>query len=215
MDHGTGCLICSSAADALTLESGKKYSFCPECEFISIDKRFRISEKEARLRYLRHNNSSSNKGYVDMLRGLAGYITEHMPGEGRCVLDFGCGPVPVLGEILESKGFTVSIFDPLFFSNDDFTGKEYDAVILNEVIEHLESPHAVLSDLKRLLAPGGCFVFSSLLHSGSEDDFRNWWYKEDVTHISFFSERTVDVLARRIKMKKLHCDGRSRWVYVR
>ena len=34
-----------------------------------------------------------------------------------------------------------------------------------------------------------------MLHTEKKDAFSCWWYREDVTHVSFFSERTIKTLA--------------------
>ena len=77
----------------------------------------------------------------------------------------------------------------------------YDLVILNEVIEHIEDVLPVFDDLCTVLRPGGAVFISTLMtdtiiNAGerSWDLFRCWWYKDDPTHVSFYCQLTFEYL---------------------
>ncbi len=86
----------------------------------------------------------------------------------------------------------------------------FDAVTLFEVIEHLDKPTALLDECHRLLKPGGILVVGT----GNTDSWtrrilKNHWDFFDLHqhggHISFFSPRSIEVLAGRtgFRVKKV------------
>ena len=56
-------------------------------------------------------------------------------------------------------------------------------------------------EIENVLAPDGIVIFSSLLTNSFIDrpdvreQFKNWWYKDDPTHVSFFCNRVLSKMA--------------------
>lgn len=109
-------------------------------------------------------------------------------------LDFGSGPAPVLSRMFEQAGHTMTLFD--FFYHRDFAAlkKEYDFITASEVVEHLREPEKELNLLWSCLKPGGHLgvMTQSVV---SHESFSAWHYKNDVTHVCFYSEETFRWLA--------------------
>jgi hypothetical protein len=143
-------------------------------------------------RYKMHRNTLSNKGYVGMFLEKISAVHQHCPGV-KSVLDYGCGPSPVLAELLKRDGFSCEVYDPFFFpaSPDGY----YDLIISTEVFEHLRDLRGELQRICKLLKPGGYLAVMTSLHD-KVSDFENWWYASDPTHICFFGASTFDWLAR-------------------
>ena len=80
-------------------------------------------------------------------------------------------------------------------------------ITLIEVIEHLKDPFKELNHLKKLLNRNGFFLIKTLFHPEDKEFFLKWWYKEDFTHISFFSKKTFKILAELLNMKLLKMDN--------
>jgi hypothetical protein len=83
---------------------------------------------------------------------------------GQSVLDIGCG-VGVFVEWLKTQGFNdVTGFDPMVprFASDP-VGQQFDCVVANAVLEHMEDPRAFLKDAASRVKPGG------LLYVGTAD----------------------------------------------
>ncbi|MEW6184554.1 MAG: class I SAM-dependent methyltransferase [Thermodesulfobacteriota bacterium] len=120
------------------------------------------------------------------------------------VLDYGSGG-GFLTEALRRKGFTVDGYEPMIhgeFEEGKYS-RNYDVVILNEVLEHLPDINKTFDLIYDLVAPQGIMILKTLLTDSLINDpehflqlFKAWWYKDDPTHISFFSSLTFEFLCR-------------------
>ncbi len=123
---------------------------------------------------------------------------------GKKVLDMGCGD-GVLSYLIAQAGGLVSGIDLCGFAVEyakkqttrrkmhiDFSVQDvcatsfpegtFDAVVSNEVIEHLTEPERMLSEIKRVLRPGGAAVLSTPIRVTKEplDPYHaNEWFRED------------------------------------
>jgi SAM-dependent methyltransferase len=72
------------------------------------------------------------------------------------VLDYGCGK-GVLVQFLREQGYDASGWDRYAegWSDDSVLKSSYDCVVSQDVIEHVESPHALLKELHGMTKPGG------------------------------------------------------------
>ncbi len=78
--------------------------------------------------------------------------------------------------------------------------RSFDAVVFNDVLEHMADPGAALGKVRRLLAPGGVVVASvpNVLHLSVLKRLlwdRDWRYEAhgvlDATHLRFFTRRSL------------------------
>lgn len=79
------------------------------------------------------------------------------------VLDYGCG-FGRLVDALTQRGFrNVVGYDPYQdrFKDRAVLGRAYDMVILQDVIEHVDDPAALLDDVVRLTRPGGTIIIGT------------------------------------------------------
>jgi hypothetical protein len=206
MSTGT-CIICAAKTIALQdLQFNHTYYSCQDCEFIFLDPKCRVSPEAERRRYLEHNNTPDNEGYVKMFRDFIDCAL--MPYQSRInkALDFGCGPGPVLPALLEEKGWSVDRYDPFFAPHKIYQGRCYDLITATEVFEHLADPLETTSLLKEHLAPKGLLAIMTLFHPLKPEEFLKWWYRRDCTHISFFTDRTFHCLAEILKMRVLRIE---------
>jgi SAM-dependent methyltransferase len=150
-----------------------------------------LSTTEEIGRYRLHENALSNQGYVKMFLEKIAIIHQYCPGINS-VLDYGCGPEPVLAELMNRDGLDCDVYDPYFFP--ELPEKSYDLVISTEVFEHLRNIGAELFTIRSLLLPGGYLAIMTSLHDGVKS-FKDWWYINDKTHICFFSMDTFKWIA--------------------
>jgi SAM-dependent methyltransferase len=135
---------------------------------------------------------------------------DHIPrgGPGKKALDIGCrhgvqtrwledhGYEVTSGdvEILYDKAMVLDANDPLPFDSESF-----DVVWCSEVIEHLRDPAAAITEMRRVLKPGGMLVITTPNSSA-------WFFKaaslfgltpaklQDPGHLHFFDESDMRAL---------------------
>ncbi len=207
------CPLCGGEPGARVEEwvvvKAARYYHCRHCDLVFLDPLQRPEESRERERYLEHNNSSEDEGYVAYLRGFADeallpYVGPRGPGQSGSparVLDFGSGPNPVFAGVLKGMGFQVDTYDPLFAPGLEWRGRRYDAVTAVEVAEHLFQPFVEFQRLRSILRPGGYLALRTLLHYSDRQRFAGWWYRQDPTHVCFYSARSFEVLAGRLDMR--------------
>jgi 2-polyprenyl-3-methyl-5-hydroxy-6-metoxy-1,4-benzoquinol methylase len=128
---------------------------------------------------------------------------------GSEILEFGCGPGPVLAKLLENEGAKVTKYDKFFFDDESYKEKKYDFITSTEVFEHLQHPKESLAELAELLKPGGMIAIMTNFHLNDTDRFLKWWYRRDPTHISFFNKRVFEVLTKKLNLTIKRCDNRK------
>jgi len=204
------CKVCDDPTRPLSNpKTGALYHCCDECDYISLDAQHLPSPEAERARYLQHRNSLDNHGYVDMLRDfIARAVTPYRQG-ARTALDFGCGPGPALATLLTEMGIRTEVYDVHFAPERVFEGKTYDIVTATEVFEHLPNPVETLGLLRDRLAPGGVIAIMTLFHPCNDAQFLKWWYRNDITHVSFYTPRTLRKMARRVSLDIAMTDGKN------
>lgn len=104
-------------------------------------------------------------------------------------LDFGSGPSPVLASMFRREGFEVELFDKFYANDPSVLERAYDFITASEVVEHFENPRVDLDRLYGILKPGGFLgILTGMLPEAGK--FSKWHYKNDKTHVCFFSRDT-------------------------
>ena len=81
----------------------------------------------------------------------------------------------------------MDIYDYFYAPDETVFQKRYDFITSTEVIEHLHDPMRELERLWQCLSEGGVL---GLMTAFRTEDFANWYYKRDLTHIRFFTPAT-------------------------
>ncbi len=169
---------------------------CLDCEVIYKDDRHKMSSIEEKKVYDHHENSMDNEGYVNYLMNFVDSAIIPFIKEGN-VLDFGSGPNPVLKEILITKyNFKVSIYDYFYMDNKDVFLNHYDLITSTEVFEHLFDPINSIKQFYKMLYPGGIVSIMTLFHPKEREAFYNWFYIRDPSHVTFYTPKTFEVIAK-------------------
>lgn len=169
------------------------YVHCSSCNLIFTTPDSHLTPQQERTRYEMHDNTESNTGYVKFLETVAETAISVTPPDGS-ILDFGCGKNAVLEKTLIKLGWQCDSWDPLFNYRIDFSDKHYDTIILCEVVEHLRELQTEMNLVKELLKPHTNVIIRTQLYNSLES-FPQWWYRQDSTHINFFSNSTLSFLA--------------------
>lgn len=172
----------------------KKYHKCLECSFISLESNLVMNDREQFIRYNMHNNKVDDPVYRNYFKKFINYAFEYAENKKK-VLDFGSGPEPVLGSVLKSMGYEVSIYDKFFASNVKVLEDKYEIITATEVFEHLEYPREYFKKLINILEDNGLLILMTCFHSDDLKKFSEWWYIQDPTHISFYDMKTFNYIS--------------------
>ena len=202
------CPLCRSLSHPyFALEKQSRFfHICPNCCLVFQENL--PAEKEEKARYDLHRNDGEDPGYLSWLtrfieRGIAPWY------EGGDILDFGSGPEPVLTELLRTRGWQVVPYDKYFAPQWPREGA-FGMIVLSEVLEHLADPVGELKRICTLASENALLTLqTSFIKSTNPSWFSSWWYKEDLTHIRFYSVSSLDALGRKSGWKLIYQDGLS------
>tara|TARA_R110002073_G_scaffold123819_10_gene267942 strand:- start:116179 stop:116862 length:684 start_codon:yes stop_codon:yes gene_type:complete len=191
---GDRCPLCGEAvSEEFWRDRRREYLRCQVCSLVWVPSRFHVSAEAEQAEYELHQNDPSDIGYRNFLGRLATPLLARL-STGASGLDFGAGPGPTLSIMMREKGYSVDTYD-LYFNPDAAVFKNtYDFITATEVVEHLRDPGAELRRLFAMLRPGGVLAIMTKLALGPAE-FSTWHYKNDKTHIVFFSAATFLWLA--------------------
>lgn len=189
------CPLCSFSARHLNSGEDREYWLCSNCRAISVPASFHISKEEEVKRYLEHENTIENEGYVQMFQQKLDILQNY---EIYTALDYGCGYEPVLKTLLERQGIITDGYDPNFFP-DIPLDKLYDLVISTETFEHFRNPAEEITRITGRVAPGGFLAIMTKFYPSK--NFSDWYYKRDPTHIIFYCSETFQRLAEKTGFK--------------
>lgn len=169
------------------------YVQCSNCTLVFVPRDILLSMEEEKARYELHDNSIANSGYVKYLSKIVDKI-ESLNLKKLNVLDFGSGKNAVLQKILSQKKIMCSSYDPVYNLGNSFLKSSYNVIVVCEVIEHVYDIYKELKLLFSLIENGGYIILRTELLLENLD-FSSWWYKEDITHVNFFTHQSIEKLA--------------------
>ena len=171
----------------------RRYRQCSHCRFVFVPVEFHLSACAEKGEYDLHENHLDDPGYLKFLSRFAEPLSARL-APGSYGLDFGCGPVPALAHVLQQQGHRVTTYDKFYAPDSAVFSRQYDFICATEVAEHLRRPGLTLTALWQCVRPGG---WLGLMTKRVTDRaaFSRWHYKNDPTHIGFFSLDSFDWLA--------------------
>jgi len=111
-------------------------------------------------------------------------------------LDFGCGREPTLSVLFEEAGFPCANYDLHYFNDPAVLETQYDFLTCSETMEHFQNPRKEFERFLRLVKPGGWIGIMTQLRDEAPS-FEKWFYKDDATHVCFFSKQSFQWLEKR------------------
>ena len=188
------CPLCrETAAKEFYQDRHRDYFMCGRCRLVFVPPEQWLSETEEKSAYDHHQNSPTDPEYRRFLSRLFLPLQDRIAPESHG-LDFGSGPGPTLSIMFEEMGHTITLYDYFYANNPAALRQTYDFITATEVVEHLHDPERILRQLWTLLNPGGYLGLMTKLVR-NRDAFATWHYKNDRTHVCFFSRATFEWLA--------------------
>lgn len=190
------CPLCdSNKVQPYYSNENASYLCCSDCDLIFLPKRFHLNNIDEKSRYDLHQNNANDVGYRQFLSAIFNPVEKYLDSNSKG-LDFGCGPGPTLSLMFEEAGHSVDLFDKYYQNNSSVFSNQYDFISATEVLEHLSHPQMELDRLISMLNPHGVLAVMTQILT-KKVDFATWYYKNDPTHIAFFSEKTLQFLANK------------------
>lgn len=190
------CRVCGDTA-LLFFKNERTFYKCPQCWLIFTNEISTSSEQETHYKkQWRDEDKSFWKGQVDVLEKIIG---KHV--KPRRILDFGSGSGALTQEF-QSRNYDVTPVEPMvtgYLKDQNFTGK-FNVVLAVEVFEHLLNLWDEIEEIEKILEPGGIILAATALtnpfiqRDQAQEEFKEWWYKDDPTHVNFFCNKTLEVM---------------------
>jgi len=195
MNQDHPCVLCGSdKTQPYYSNENSSYFQCLVCELVFTPKRFHLNNADEKSRYDLHQNNPDDVGYRQFLSTVFDPVEKHLTPNAKG-LDFGCGPGPTLSVMFEEQGYKVDLFDKFYANDRSIFNNTYDFITATEVAEHLNNPGDELTKLFNMLSAGGVLAIMTKILD-DQIEFKSWYYKNDPTHICFFSQNTMHHLAK-------------------
>ena len=102
------CPLCHASSIHPFHQDNRRYYFqCTRCQLVFADRTTLLSDTEELAQYQLHENNLEDPGYRQFLQRLAAPLLSSLPAAGLSGLDFGCGPGPLLAQMLREAGLRV------------------------------------------------------------------------------------------------------------
>jgi SAM-dependent methyltransferase len=215
------CNLCDAdRAAALFERYGHRVVRCTGCGLSYVDPRpdaAAITRMYLEESYY-HNRNASAFGYPDYVgerAQLALLFAERLHDIERLrrvpgrLLDVGCA-VGVLLEIARTRGWDAQGVDVSDFAvarcreqgfrvhhgdlaSARFADESFDVAVLDDTIEHLPDPRAVIAELRRVLVPGGLLTMNTPNEAGWLRRLQGarWFHYKPPEHLYYFSPATL------------------------
>lgn len=192
------CSLCGRPTQIFWIDRSRKTSYfkCTSCLSVARSNSNFLSDQDEKARYLNHENDIHDKGYQSFVSPITSAVRASFKAKTHKGLDYGCGTGPVISHMLKKHGFKMTLYDPFFFPDESYLDSRYDFIVCCEVMEHFHSPKKEFQKLRRLLNLKGKFYCKTALISNdiSVEEFSNWYYKNDPTHVFFYSPKALEYM---------------------
>jgi hypothetical protein len=199
------CPLCSHEA-ILFYQNADNYFKCGNCNSIFVDTNARPDMTQEKERYELHSDDVEDKGYQNFVSPMTSAILRDYKQESRG-LDFGAGIGPIISKVVQDAGYNIKQYDPFFHNYPELLKEKYDYVASCEVVEHFYYPHKEFGLLKSLLSQDAKLYIMTDLYDESID-FAKWYYKNDVTHVFFYTKESFEWIQKEFGFRSLEIEKR-------
>lgn len=191
-------MICTLCDHPLTIMADEYYFLCQSCGAYVKNEVYFISNDEEKSRYEHHNNDVEDINYQNFTSPITNAIIQRQRPQDLG-LDYGCGPGPVISEMLKKHGYNVILFDPYFYPEHSYLNQKYDYIFSCEVFEHFKNPKYEIEKLYNLLKPNGYLYIMTHIYE-ADIPFECWYYRRDPTHVFIYTKKTFEYIAGKYQM---------------
>ncbi|MCB0347532.1 MAG: class I SAM-dependent methyltransferase [Bdellovibrionales bacterium] len=202
---------CKDTKEFYVHKKAGSYFHCSKCDLRFLGKEFYASTDQEKQVYLQHTNDLENPYYLDFINPVV-EVSKKFITKGQSGIDYGCGYSPLLANLLTRDGYTIKSYDPMFFPKEELLQTKYDFVVCTEVVEHFKQAGQELDKLNTLLKTNGVLVLMTLLYNESIE-FAHWHYRRDPTHVSLYSQKSIDYLMKKMGWTSLYSDEKRLFVF--
>ena len=195
------CTLCGSKTYFFNKINEIVYYACDHCGAVLIEPLCLLSPDNERERYLKHNNDVNDIRYQKFVMPLVDEIKRNYSVK-HYGLDFGAGTGPVITRLLRDSGYKIELYDPFFWNNVKSLKCKYDYIICCEAIEHFRNPGNEFKLLRSLMNKNGMLLCKTSLYNETLD-FESWYYKNDPTHVVFYTEKTLGLIKAKYNFTSL------------
>ncbi len=197
--------ICRLCGEKTNHFFGDEFFQCENCKAISRKLTSLPDAETEKKRYDQHQNTPDD-GYEKFISPLLNYVLKNISTK-KNGLDFGSGPNSILANILANKKYTLYKFDPFYEKDSSILNNTFDFIIACEVIEHFHYPQNEFKKLKEKLNKKGEILIMTHLYDFAIN-FENWYYKNDFTHVFFYTLETFEWIKKQYDFSELEINGR-------
>ena len=165
---------------------------------------FLHKEREKKV-YEQHNIDTKDEGYRNFVSPITSAIVADFTQDASG-LDFGAGRSAIISSVLHEYEILIKNYDPFFHNDRSLLEGCYDFISSCEVVEHFHNPSQEFILLRDLLKEGGKLYIMTDLYD--EREFGRWYYKNDPTHVFFYTAKTFDFIQERFGFQDLRIEGR-------
>ncbi|MGX1023672.1 class I SAM-dependent methyltransferase [Flavobacterium sp. CS20] len=205
----TPCPLCQHQADwfCSCFNIPQDFYRCSNCLSIFKPSKYFVDADFEEERYRTHNNDVHDKRYQSFVSPITNAVKRDFSSDTKG-LDYGCGTGPVATYVLEHEDYNITLYDPYFYPDSSYENEEYDFIICCEVMEHFYEPNQEFEKLKNLLKPNAKLYCKTkmITNDFSVENFKNWHYKNDPTHVFFYSPKTLQVICQKFGFKSVSFD---------
>jgi SAM-dependent methyltransferase len=198
------CTLCETL---LENQIDDKFLFCQNCNSYVMHKEHWLHDEEEKARYDLHNNDITDPGYINFVSPITNAIMNDF-APNHSGLDYGCGPGPAITHELQKSAYQVQLYDPFFHPDLSYLEKQYDYIFSCEVFEHFFNPKEEIEKLIKLLKHGGKLYIMTHLFNAKTEEFQNWYYKKDPTHVFIYTSLTMNFIAEKYDVTLEKIEGR-------
>lgn len=193
------CPLCRQEHASFYCEDKRRtYLQCENCHLVFVPNAYHLTAEQEKAEYDLHDNSDLTAGYVSFLERAITPLykkLEAMSALDSTGLDFGCGEGMALSRVAAQRGLTMQNYDLYYHPDPAVLDATYQFITMTEVLEHIARPDQLIPDLLDILSDNGLLVIMTK-RVIDPDAFSKWHYKNDQTHICFYSEASFEWLAQ-------------------